>query len=114
MKRSKYKHKLEEGKGFSYNFSQFLQYLPVEGDYCVKRTILHTGIGKASYGLIAKLFDVSPSTVHRWLKSKAARVPEPEIPETIRKIEFDEISSQKGGDTEGGCYDGVMVCFDDP
>ena len=59
----------------------------------VKRAfaVILYSIGKASYGLIAKLFDVSPSTVQRWLESEAARVPEPEIPETIREIEFDEM-----------------------
>ena len=65
----------------------------VNPDTAVKRAfaVLLYSIGKASYGFIAKLFDVSPSTVQRWLESEAARVPEPEIPETIREIAFDEM-----------------------
>lgn len=59
-------------------------------------------VGKASYRFIAKLFDVAPSTVQRWLDSEAALLDDPEISDTIREIEFDEmwhfIGSKKTND----------------
>ena len=62
-------------------------------DTAVKRAfaVILYSIGKASYGFIAKLFNVAPSTVQRWLESESARVPEPDIPQTLREIEFDEM-----------------------
>ena len=60
----------------------------VEGDErtnpqtTIKRAfaVILYSLAKASYGTIANLFNVSPSTVQKWLAKEAALLPEPEIP----------------------------------
>ncbi len=78
-------------KGCGYNF--------VRGDgrmhaeTAVKRAfaVLLYALGKSSYGFIAKLFGVTPPAVQKWLQREAARLDEPDIPGTIREMEFDEM-----------------------
>ena len=48
-------------------------------------------LGKASFGFLAKLFGVSRSLTYRWVKSEAESLPEPEISNEIKEIEFDEM-----------------------
>ena len=48
-------------------------------------------LGKASFGFLAKLFGVSRSLTYRWIKAEAESVPEPDIPDDIKEIEFDEM-----------------------
>ena len=59
----------------------------------VKRAfaVILYSLGKASYRFIAKLFNVSPSTVQKWIASEAAPLEMPEIPDALREIEFDEM-----------------------
>ena len=60
----------------------------VEGDErtnpqtTIKRAfaVILYSLAKASYGTIANLFNVSPSTVQKWLAKEAALLSEPEIP----------------------------------
>jgi transposase-like protein len=47
--------------------------------------------GKASYGFIAKLFNVSSVAVMKWIKREASQLPEPEISESIVSVSFDEM-----------------------
>ena len=57
-------------------------------------------LGKASFGLLAKLFGVSRTTTDDWIRQAAASTDEPAISEDIQEIEFDEmwqfIQSKKG------------------
>ena len=71
----------------------------VEGDgrtnpqTTIKRAfaVILYSLAKASYGTIANLFNVSPSTVQKWLAKEAALLSEPEIPINTRELEFDEM-----------------------
>ena len=71
----------------------------VEGDErtnpqtTIKRAfaVILYSLAKASYGTIANLFNVSPSTVQKWLAKEAALLSEPEIPINTRELEFDEM-----------------------
>ena len=75
----------------------------VEGDErtnpqtTIKRAfaVILYSLAKASYGTIANLFNVSPSTVQKWLAKEAALLSEPEIPINTRELEFDEMSGLK-------------------
>lgn len=48
-------------------------------------------VGKSSYGLIAKLFGVTPADVLKWMQQEAATFPEPDISGSIREMEFGEM-----------------------
>ena len=48
-------------------------------------------LGKASFGFLGKLFGVSRSLTYRWIKAEAEALPEPNISNDIREIEFDEM-----------------------
>ena len=65
----------------------------VKQETAIKRAfaVLLYSLGKASYGFLAKLFDVTPAAVQKWLEREADRLPEPEIASTIHEIEFDEM-----------------------
>ncbi len=49
------------------------------------------GVGKCSIRFIAKLLKIPHTTVYYWLKDFTHELPEPEIPETIIDVEFDEM-----------------------
>src|SRR5215471_2992952 len=53
--------------------------------------ILLYGRGKASYGFIAKLFNISSVAVMKLIKREADKMPEPEICGSIREVCFDEM-----------------------
>ena len=48
-------------------------------------------VGKASFGLLGKVFGVSRSLTYRWIKDEAAKLPEPAISGSITEMEFDEL-----------------------
>jgi transposase len=48
-------------------------------------------LGKASYGMLGKIFGVSRSLIYRWIAEEARRFPEPTVPGSIREMEFDEM-----------------------
>lgn len=48
-------------------------------------------LGKASYGMIGKIFGVSRSLIYRWIAEEARRLPEPTVSGSIREMEFDEM-----------------------
>jgi len=53
--------------------------------------VLLYGSGKASYGFIAKLFQVSRTAVLKWIRSAAASLPEPTIDSDIKEVQVDEM-----------------------
>ena len=53
--------------------------------------VLQYAQGKASYNMLAKLYHTWPSLVYRWVKEAGMRIPEPQISENIKEIEFDEM-----------------------
>ena len=53
--------------------------------------VLLYSIGKGSYSMLAKIFGVSNGTIHNWVIAVAKALPEVEIPQGIKEIEFDEM-----------------------
>ncbi len=47
--------------------------------------------GRASYGIVARLLQISRTTVYRWVRQHAEQLPEPTIPLAVKEIEFDEM-----------------------
>jgi hypothetical protein len=65
--------------------------------------VLLYALGKASFGMLGKIFGVSRSLTYRWIRDEAAKFPEPIVSGAIEEMEFDEmwhfIGSKK---TNGG------------
>ena len=53
--------------------------------------LLMYGSGKASYGMIARLFKVSRSTVLYWIRTMGSQLPEPSIDTEIAEVSIDEM-----------------------
>jgi len=53
--------------------------------------ILLYSLGKASFNMLAKLFDTWPSQVYRWVVQEGLALPEQEISGEIKEMEFDEM-----------------------
>lgn len=53
--------------------------------------ILQYAQGKASYNMLAKLYNTWPSLVYRWVKEAAEKLPEVKVPDDTTEIEFDEM-----------------------
>jgi hypothetical protein len=53
--------------------------------------MLMYGSGKASYGMIARLFNVSRSTVLYWIRNMGSMLPEPIIDAEIAEVSIDEM-----------------------
>ena len=53
--------------------------------------LLMYGSGKASYGMIARLFKVSRSTVLYWIRTMGSKLPEPSIDTEIEEVSIDEM-----------------------
>lgn len=47
--------------------------------------------GKGSYNMLAKIYGTWPSLIYRWVKEAGERLPDPEVPEDITEMEFDEM-----------------------
>ena len=70
-----------------------------EGDKRVKESlpskkalaVLLYSLGKSSFGILGRIFGVSRSLTYRWIVEAAANLPEPEVPGTIKEMEFDEM-----------------------
>lgn len=54
-------------------------------------SIILYGSCKASYGMIARLFDVSRTSVLNWIRSFGKSIPEPLLDTKIEEVEFDEM-----------------------
>jgi transposase len=78
-------------KGCGYHF--------VEGDARTNETIaakkamcvILYSLGKASFRMLAKIFNTSPSLIYRWIVEAGCKLPEPEVPGDIKHMEFDEM-----------------------
>ena len=53
--------------------------------------VMMYGLGKGSYRNLGKLFGVSNGTVQNWVKEAERTLPEEEISEAVKEIEFDEM-----------------------
>jgi len=71
----------------------------VEGDRRVKDSlaakkalaVILYSVGKASFGMLGKLFGHSRSLMYRWITEAAASLPDPEVAGGIQEMEFDEM-----------------------
>jgi transposase len=71
----------------------------VEGDHrvktslVVKRALAITlySTAKGSFNMLGKIFGVSRSLIYRWVRNEAALLKEPDVPNAIREMEFDEM-----------------------
>ena len=79
--RGELRYKCNEGNG------RFKESLVVKKALAV---ILYS-LGKASFGMLRKIFDVSRSLTYRWIKEAANKLPESAVSGEIRKVEFDEM-----------------------
>lgn len=78
-------------KPCSYNF--------VEGDgrfnesLVVKKAlaVMLYSLGKASFGMLGKIFGVDRSLTYRWIRDAAHKLPDPVVGSDIREMEFDEM-----------------------
>ena len=78
-------------KGCGYNF--------IEGDGRVNASlpvkkalaVILYSLGKASFGMLGKIFGHSRSLTYRWIVEEAAKLPEPAISSDIKEMEFDEM-----------------------
>ena len=52
--------------------------------------LLYT-LSRASYNMLAKIFDTWPSLVYRWIVEAGVNIPEQEISGDIKEMEFDEM-----------------------
>ena len=53
--------------------------------------MLMYGSGKASYGMIARLFKVTRSAVLYWIRSMGSKLPEPQINTEVEEVSIDEM-----------------------
>jgi transposase len=53
--------------------------------------VLLYSLGKASFNMLGRLFDMWPSQVYRWIAREGMSLSERKIPGEIREMEFDEI-----------------------
>jgi len=71
----------------------------VESDFRVKACVeikkalagVLYSLGKASFGMLGKIFGHSRSLIYRWIVKKAEKIPEPAVSNNIQEIEFDEM-----------------------
>ncbi len=53
--------------------------------------VIFYSLGKASYNMLAKIFDTWPSLVYRWIKEAGLNTQEPHISPTIKEMELMEL-----------------------
>ena len=53
--------------------------------------VLIYSAGKASYGFIARLFNVSRPAVLKWIRNIGTRLPEPSVDGEIKEVQIDEM-----------------------
>ena len=53
--------------------------------------VIFYSLGKASYNMLAHIFDTWPSLVYRWIVEAGAKLPEQEVSGEIKEMEFDEM-----------------------
>ena len=78
-------------KSCGYNF--------IEGDgrfnesLIVKKAlaVILYSLGKASFGMLGKIFGVDRSLTYRWIRDEAEKLPDPVVSGEISEMEFDEM-----------------------
>jgi transposase len=71
----------------------------VSGDQRIKESVavkkalavILYSLGKASFGMLGKLFGHSRALIYRWIAEEAARLPDSVIANNIKEMEFDEM-----------------------
>jgi len=53
--------------------------------------VLFYSLGKGSFRMLAKIFNTHPSLVYRWIVEAGAALPEPQVADDIKHMEFDEM-----------------------
>jgi hypothetical protein len=53
--------------------------------------VLLYSLGKASFNMLAKLFDTWPSLTYRWIVEAGAKIPVAQIPGEVKEMKFDEM-----------------------
>jgi hypothetical protein len=53
--------------------------------------ILLYSLGKSSFNLLGRLFNIWPSQVYRWIAREGLSLPEQKVSEKVEEIEFDEM-----------------------
>ena len=53
--------------------------------------VLMYSTGKSSYGMIARLLNVSSVAVYKWIRKTAEQIPVPLIDADMKEVEFDEM-----------------------
>lgn len=53
--------------------------------------VIFYSLGKASFNMLAKIFNTWPSLVFRWIKDAGLNTQEPHISTDIKEMEFDEM-----------------------
>jgi len=94
-------------KACGYNFVQGAE--RVKESTTVKKAlaVILYALGKASFGMLGKIFGVSRSLSYRWVRDEPQRLPEPVVPSGIQEMEFDEMwhflrSKKQALDPQGG------------
>jgi transposase-like protein len=86
-----YVHAVQRWKcrGCRYEFTR----MTARGEPAAKKALalLLSSMGRASYGIIARLLQVSRTTVYRWVRQTAEDLPAPAIPAEMHEVEFDEM-----------------------
>lgn len=59
--------------------------------------VLQYGQGRASFNMLAKIYDTWPSLVYRWVKEAAEQLPKPEIAEDTKETPVSKFQATKGG-----------------
>lgn len=76
-------------KECKYNFSQ--DKLKGKSDTVKSLAVLLYSSGKQSYGMIARLLNVSRVAVYKWIRKAAIQLPEPGVSPEVKHIEIDEM-----------------------
>jgi transposase-like protein len=58
-------------------------------------TILYL-LGKASFNMLAHVFDTWPSLIYRWIVEAGTKLPDTEVSGEIKEMEFDEMAAFVG------------------
>jgi hypothetical protein len=71
--------------------------------------VLLYSLGKASFNMLAKIFDTWPSQVYRWVVQEGLTLPCKEISGEIKEMEFDEMLRFVGSKKESYGYSKQLI-----
>jgi transposase-like protein len=78
-------------KDCGYNFVIGHAYYTPQKQSMKALAVMLYALGKGSYRMLGKIFGVSNGTIGNWVKEAANGLPEAEIPNEIKEMEFDEM-----------------------